>query len=1049
MNPKTLEPTLQTRSFLVRMFAGVLLVNTFVVTLALLSLLQSRQQYISKVEIQTQNLVTALEVTLSGIFNKTNLTLLSITDEAEKQLKNGAVDWYALSEYAHRQHLRIPEVENIQIINSNGDMISFSNGRREILTNIADRDYFIKQKKADAGLVISKPIFGRVTKKWFLVVCRRINHPGGTFAGTVQATISIDSLVKLFSAFDLGKDGVITLRDADLDVMARIPASHGNTSTIGSKTVSKEFRTLILNGEEAGTYVTPGSIDSISRIFSYRKLSQYPLYINAGTSPQDYLADWYHDVWKTSVLCLLFAMGTLFSARLKFINWKNAQHAEMELRRYNEQLESQISERTTELNSANAQLRTELFERKRIEEALKLQGQHLKTIIETEPDCVKLLDHDGAILLMNTAGLDMIQAESFEEIKGTQACNLVAEEYREAFIQATKDAFEGRSSTPIFKIHGLKGRALWFESHVVPLKNEQDEIVSVLGISRDITERRLVEEETRKNEHRMASLLRITQFPFTTEDDFLDNALHEALSLTESTIGYIFSYSEQKNLFTLNSWSKDVMQQCDVLEKKTCYKLESTGIWGEAVRQRKPVMLNDYLAEHPLKMGHPEGHVILRKFLTVPVLIDDIIVAVIGVANKERDYTETDVLQLSLLMDSVFKITSRKRSDDERLKLEKQFLHTQKLESLGVLAGGIAHDFNNILTSIIGNAELALMRINLESPAVDNLRKIEISSARAANLAKQMLAYSGKGRFVIEHIDLNHLLEEMLHMLEVSISKKAVLYLNLTRPLAPVEADATQLHQVVMNLIINASEALGDESGTITITTSCMDCDRSYLDSICPAEQLAEGPYVVLDVADTGCGMEKDTLVKIFDPFFTTKFTGRGLGMAAVFGIVKGHKGAIRVYSELRKGTLFKVLLPASPVQKAVRSTNVHHNDWKGSGTVLLVDDEEMVRTIGSEMIQELGFDVITANDGQEALDVFESRADIDLVILDLTMPRLDGEQAFNGLRTINPDVKVIMSSGYNEQAVTQKFVGKGLAGFVQKPYKLSVLREAMRNISQ
>jgi signal transduction histidine kinase/CheY-like chemotaxis protein len=393
-------------------------------------------------------------------------------------------------------------------------------------------------------------------------------------------------------------------------------------------------------------------------------------------------------------------------------------------------------------------------------------------------------------------------------------------------------------------------------------------------------------------------------------------------------------------------------------------------------------------------------------------------------------------------------LAERKIAEEERLKLEKQLLHTQKLESLGVLAGGIAHDFNNILTSIIGNADLALMRINSTSPAVENLHRIELAATRAADLSKQMLAYSGKGKFVIEHIDLNKLLEEMLNMVEVSISKKAALRLNLTRPLPAVEADATQVRQVVMNLIINASEALGDQNGTITITTGCQECDQDYLDSIWPNGSIAAGQYVVLDVADNGCGMAKETVAKIFDPFFTTKFTGRGLGMAAVYGIIKGHKGAIKVYSEPDKGSLFKILLPACALQADADVDVVPPVAWKGSGTVLLVDDEEFVRSVGSEMLHELGYTVITASDGHEALDTFKNRTDIDLVILDLTMPRLDGEQTFYGLRKIKADVKIIMSSGYNEQDVTQRFVGKGLAGFVQKPYKLSVLRDALIKVT-
>jgi signal transduction histidine kinase len=388
-----------------------------------------------------------------------------------------------------------------------------------------------------------------------------------------------------------------------------------------------------------------------------------------------------------------------------------------------------------------------------------------------------------------------------------------------------------------------------------------------------------------------------------------------------------------------------------------------------------------------------------------------------------------------------------KQVEEERRVMDLQLRKAQKLESLSVLAGGIAHDFNNILMAIMGNAELALMRISKESPAVDNLRRIEQSTARAADLAKQMLAYSGKGKFVVENIDMSRIVEEMINMMEVSISNKAVLRFNLTNPIPSVEADANQIRQIIMNLVINASEAIGDRKGVITISTGCVECDNNYLKNVWLNENLTSGFYVSLEVSDNGCGMDSDTLGKIFDPFFTTKFIGRGLGMAAVLGIVRGHNGAIKVYSEPGKGSSFKILLPA--LCRAVETLNGNKLDdeWKGTGTVLLVDDEEGVRAIGSEMLRELGFQVVLAEDGRDAVEVFKTRNDIDLVVLDFTMPHMDGEQCFRELRLQNPELKVIMSSGFNQQEVTQRFVGKGLAGFIQKPYRLSALREALKGV--
>jgi two-component system, cell cycle sensor histidine kinase and response regulator CckA len=381
----------------------------------------------------------------------------------------------------------------------------------------------------------------------------------------------------------------------------------------------------------------------------------------------------------------------------------------------------------------------------------------------------------------------------------------------------------------------------------------------------------------------------------------------------------------------------------------------------------------------------------------------------------------------------------------ERKLLEARLFHTQKLESLGILAGGIAHDFNNILMAIFGNADLALLHLEPGSPALENLRGIQQAATRAADLTKQMLAYSGKGRFIVETLDLNELIEKMVLLLKISISKNAAVALNLLRPLPSVLADATQLHQVVMNLVINASEAIEQDGGSIRLSTGCLDCDRGYLAAHGLDRYLREGRYVYLEVADTGCGMSRDTVAKLFDPFFTTKFTGRGLGMAAVLGIVKGHHGAITVESEPGKGSSFKVLLPATDTPVVLPERSCVTDTWQGSGVVLLVDDEAAVRETCAEMLQALGLTPITACDGQQAIETFKGRRDLSLVILDLTMPHLDGHQVLQELRRLDPEVKVIMSSGFNEQEVSQHCTGKPVAGFIQKPYTLAGLRAAIK----
>ena len=394
-------------------------------------------------------------------------------------------------------------------------------------------------------------------------------------------------------------------------------------------------------------------------------------------------------------------------------------------------------------------------------------------------------------------------------------------------------------------------------------------------------------------------------------------------------------------------------------------------------------------------------------------------------------------------------VTEERNAQKQRKRMEEQIQHTQKLESLGVLAGGIAHDFNNLLAGILGNADLALSDAPKTSPIRESLQDIMTASRRASDLCKQLLAYSGKGRFVVQTVNLSALVQEMGHMLEVTSSKSAALKYNLNPQLPPVMADATQMRQIVMNLIINASEAIGESSGIISVTTDTIACDAAYLRSAYVNEALSEGTYVSLEVSDTGCGMDKATQDRIFDPFFTTKFTGRGLGLAAVLGIVRGHGGALKVYSEPGRGSTFKVILPVSEGEHAPCAQQEPRSaQWRGSGSVLLIDDEDVVRVTGRRMLERAGFDVILARDGEEGLALFRENLDsIVCVLLDLTMPGMGGEQTYRELRRVRSDVKVIMSSGYNEQDVTQRFVGKGLAGFIQKPYSSDDLLAELRRV--
>ncbi len=395
-------------------------------------------------------------------------------------------------------------------------------------------------------------------------------------------------------------------------------------------------------------------------------------------------------------------------------------------------------------------------------------------------------------------------------------------------------------------------------------------------------------------------------------------------------------------------------------------------------------------------------------------------------------------------------VTELRQAARERLELERKIQETQKLESLGVLAGGIAHDFNNLLTAVLGNVSLAMMPRHSASDMRPYLKQIEAAARRAAELCNQMLAYSGRGRFVLNRLDLNELIAETTHLVSISIGKTCVLRLNPAPSLPAVTADPTQLRQIIMNLVINASDAIGARGGVIALTTGVARIDQDYRATLRHASALPLGDYVFLEVSDNGCGMDGATLERIFEPFFSTKFTGRGLGLAAVLGIIRGHKGALKVYSEPGRGTTFKVFLPVT--EGAAEKENASAPaapDARPRGRVLVADDEESVRTVAARMLEELGYTVELASDGREAVERF--RADpsrFHLVLLDLTMPHLDGEETFRQLRHLRPGVRVVLMSGFNKDDAISRFTGKGLAGFVQKPFTIETLHAAVREVA-
>ncbi|MCB9597031.1 MAG: response regulator [Sandaracinaceae bacterium] len=393
-------------------------------------------------------------------------------------------------------------------------------------------------------------------------------------------------------------------------------------------------------------------------------------------------------------------------------------------------------------------------------------------------------------------------------------------------------------------------------------------------------------------------------------------------------------------------------------------------------------------------------------------------------------------------------ITERKELEGERRRIREQLLSSQKLESMGMLAGGIAHDFNNLLTAVIGNASLLLLRLPEDSPHRPLVEEIELAADRATALTRQILAYSGKGTFDVRRIDVGETIQEIAPLLQTSISTAVTLTLDLAPELPAILGDPSQIQQVVMNLAINGAEALEGRPGRVRVTTREVTVDAALADTFDVGAEVAPGRYVRIEVNDDGNGIAGPILRKVLDPFFTTKPTGRGLGLAAVVGIVRSHAGGLRVSSCAGHGSTFAVYLRAVDGGAEQTAAPVAHGALEGRGLVLVVDDEPSLRGFISDALSDFGYEVEVAPDGLVGLERFRELKDrVSLVVMDMTMPVMSGEESFRAMRALDPELRALLVSGYDEEEATRRFTADGLAGFLQKPFTATRLAAKIREL--
>jgi len=669
------------------------------------------------------------------------------------------------------------------------------------------------------------------------------------------------------------------------------------------------------------------------------------------------------------------------------------------------------------LQKENRELRAEIRRLRKAEESLRESEERYRRITSTITDYIYtvFLENGVPVRTVHSAASEAVTGYTPRELESDPFLwfTMIYPEDQEAVRSHAAELLAGRDPGPLeHRIIRKDGALRWVSNTPVIHRGSSGEVVSHDGVLSDITERRESQEAVRKSEERFKSLIQNSS-DIIVILDAQGRFVYETPSFSRIS-GY-------EPGFLTGRTPVDVIHPDDIDTV-----LHELGEVYQNVNEGLPT---------PMRLRRSDGtwvylEAIGKNLMDFP--------GIEGVVITARD------------------ITDRRKAEEERIEMERRVLHAQKLESLGILAGGIAHDFNNLLMAILGNIDLAMTDLSAASRPRHFMGQARLAARRAADLTNQMLAYSGKGSFDLKTFDLSELVEEMSRLLKASISKTVEFTLNLDRSIPPVSADPAQVQQVVMNLIVNASEAMGDLPGVVTLSTGVRECGQEYLEASRIKEKPLPGRYVFFEVSDTGCGMDGPTLEKLFDPFFSTKFTGRGLGMAAVQGIVAGHKGAVMVESAPGGGTTITVLFPAAAPGRDLTQfgegeegpDNEEARMPASSGAILLVDDESMVLDLCSAMVERLGYRVLTCPDGRAAVEAFREHAhDIACVILDLTMPRMDGLTAFEVLKRLKPDVRVIISSGFSEGEVAHRFEGNQPAGFIKKPFTLKVLRRELSRV--
>lgn len=1183
--------------FITVLLAGVLAVNLFVITLAGYSLHKSRQQYERQAGITARNLAHVLEQYIVGTMHKIDMALFALEDEYERQAALGHIDPKALNAYITRQHTRFPELDGLRVTNAAGIVAYGIRVDPQSPVDVTDRDYFqYARSNPKSGLFISRPLFGRISKKWVVVIARRIDNPDGSFAGVVYAGLPLDYFTDTFSRLDIGRYGGISLRDMEMGIITRYPLPKDIGSLIGNKNMSRELRTLLDSGQESGTFFTPTSWDNTQKVVSFKKISGYPLYINVGLDTQDYLAKWRDDVAKMSVFAALFVLLTITMSRVIYIKWRDEKLVAEELRRSKDDLELRVKERTAELFNANELLQAELIERRQAEEELFKSRAMLANVLDSIPQSVFWKDRESNYLGCNkvfslSAGLDDPAG-----IVGKSDFDLPwAREDSDNYRNDDRDVIE--SNLPkkhiVEMLRQADGNRIWIDTSKIPLTDDSGQVYGVLGVYEDITESKKMKEAL---EHRLVALTSPTgnYSGIQIEDLFNLGELQKIQDAFAAATGVASIITDpQGNPITRPSNFCDLCQ--DIIRKTekglaNCRQSDaglgkinpggpnmqlclSGGLWNggaaiqvgdhhvanwligqvldescdmdgmmaygeeigadpEAYRlalARVPRMSQEQfdnvcralyliagqlsnmaiqnvqqaryiserkLAEESLRNAkeYTENLIQGANVIIVGLDTDGNVTLLNRVAEEISGYSlselkgqnwanivtpretfpeahkEYEIHNSSsfigsyenqiLTKDGAKRIISWRNNPilengatvgtisfgidiTEHRRLEEQLRQSLKLESIGRLAGGVAHDFNNKLTVILGYAEMSKLKLNEGDKLWQNLNEISKAALHSRDTTRQLLAFSRQQMISPQPVNLNSAIRETQRTLGRLIGEDIVLTTSLADDLWQVNIDTSQVDQIIMNLAVNARDAMPG-GGKLTIATANTTIDQAYCHEYPDAQP---GQYVQLTISDNGSGMDRETLKHIFEPFFTTKEIGKGtgLGLATIYGIVSQNNGFINVYSELGHGSMFKIFLPRLE-QEITTAASAARDPAIGTGTILLVEDDETVRRMTTGMLEEMGYNVHAIAIPQDAVSFCrDSTNSVDIILSDVIMPGMSGKEMVEKIHAVRPGARVLYMSGYTSDIISQKGVLEEDMHFIQKPFDMHQLHAKIK----